>query len=922
MLSRSSAAADVSTGDMHWRRDDMHAVDDGSQAFLNILLDKGKKDESCRAPNRTYVLVDSNGGNRTTVTVPWIAAPAADDGVFPYTSAENYHAAWCVRGEPGGEALIRAARRSGVFGFAPRAPRPWAAPRGIGIMSHRPLPPAEKFRPFNLLAATQLASARRAMAALPRSTPPALRRRAATRWIPIDLDSPVLADDDTAFYVLQRETGGPRDAIGVWVFPTLSPDGEFDEAVPRWLTAVTAGLRALEEQKIGWLIVDVSGNPGGYFCTGTALAELRLTPTVTALLQSSALPLTDPAISPVDARLTAADVVAERGAYLQDRGGGPQNLSAFFRFCRNPGDGEALAFRGLPALDRGWAPDRVAVISDGRCGSACACWLRTLRDSHGVRAFTYAGAMAKPYTPTSYEGGIVVPFDALAVEAGPDLTAAERALLPRNFSVPVLGQLPLTQGYSPKGKAGATYPAEWVPQVAEEHVVVPEPWVWTAVWEAVAERLVGEEDAAATATADGATTIGRAAAVDDGRGLDGWLERLFIRAVDAGLVEIGTDEQMLLHSLSLTIWLKSTKAVDLFLHKASFHVQDTTISISDAVNIALLIATILDSSPLVFHLLDTYREHVVATFKGFREDCTALHYAVKPQNVEVVRALLDETSTKHLTPLIRAISLNSLEICTVILEHRPDLTPANTFGWPCLHHVVHLDSTNVLELVCAHIGENSADPEWKKPDIDAKGLEEITPLMLAVHDRKLEAVKLLLALGANVLVRNSHGHAPIDHAFLRKDAENSTDFEMATLLLQPVAALKREGRLCSRPSSQVETNLHVETDYWYDVVDAYNNCIASFAMRQVFRGFAEFEDDLARRGRVSRKRQLVPQWCEVTLSYMLDAISVSHGVEFEADSLRFANASWSLFWDVIHDSEDDADEDEGDEDSDNDDKDA
>ncbi|KAJ3114937.1 hypothetical protein HDU96_001437 [Phlyctochytrium bullatum] len=327
---------------------------------------------------------------------------------------------------------------------------------------------------------------------------------------------PLVADANTAFYLLDRSTG-------VWVFPTVAPDGDFNEVVPDWLGTIVGGLRALEARGVKRLLIDVSSNGGGYSCIGDALAEyiladspaiidqVRLTPTMSALLKANLFGPDMNGILP----LNSTSILS--AAYTQTRGGVTSRLSGFFQFdCRS------RLLSSLPRLRRGWKPEDVAIVSDGGCGSACACMIRSLRDAHKVRAFVYGGSSGAVFTPTSFEGGVVNTFDSI-VGGYPQnvdelVTRDERDLLPRAFSAPTFGAIPVSQGYSRLGRFGTEFPVEWVPQPADAFLNVAEPWDRLAVWRAAGEQLRKPRSSRASTPAGDASQGESAAPAASGAG--------------------------------------------------------------------------------------------------------------------------------------------------------------------------------------------------------------------------------------------------------------------------------------------------------------------------------------------------------------------------------------------------------------------
>ncbi|KAJ3191354.1 hypothetical protein HDU67_005882, partial [Dinochytrium kinnereticum] len=66
------------------------------------------------------------------------------------------------------------------------------------------------------------------------------------------------------------------------------------------------------------------------------------------------------------------------------------------------------------------------------------------------------------------------------------MTATDIADLPPAFTVPISGNLPVTQGFSPLGRYALEWPVEWVPQAAEGIVQVADPSDKGLLWREVA----------------------------------------------------------------------------------------------------------------------------------------------------------------------------------------------------------------------------------------------------------------------------------------------------------------------------------------------------------------------------------------------------------------------------------------------------
>ncbi|KAJ3114946.1 hypothetical protein HDU96_001446 [Phlyctochytrium bullatum] len=450
--------------------------------------------------NRTYLLRSKTGVN-VTVRVPWLAVNLRSG----WGSSGEYFQRFCRVSEGlrrrGEEAGLEVRLEEGQM----EVKREVREEEGMASRDrYRPITAAvyaqaealsQKIRP-NALAEALFAQARNQTPTTTAdgvSRGDAPQRQQQTRVLP-ELTQPLVSDAWTAFYLLDD------GRTGVWVFPTLAPDGAFNEVVPGWLATVVAGLRALERSGATRLLIDVSGNGGGYACIANALLkylvkdpsiiidQIRLTPTAKALLDAGFFGPNQNELSPINATSVLAAPLP-----TQVRGG---TLGTFTRFFTFACEGEEPPFPLRP-LDRGWAPQHIAVLSNGGCGSACACFVRSLRDSFGVKAVVYGGASPANYTPTSFEGGIGGAFEDFVLGSQSSaLNAQTLAALPKSLpNPPARGNLPFTQGYSPMGRYGLEWPAEWVPQPAEAWVGVGKQWDTVGLWRAaVGVAFAGEED--------------------------------------------------------------------------------------------------------------------------------------------------------------------------------------------------------------------------------------------------------------------------------------------------------------------------------------------------------------------------------------------------------------------------------------------
>ncbi|KAJ3414276.1 hypothetical protein HDV05_006805 [Chytridiales sp. JEL 0842] len=301
---------------------------------------------------------------------------------------------------------------------------------------------------------------------------------------------------------------------GVWSFSTFLPQDQSQRGINNWIGNIAGGLQALQQAGAKKLIVDVSGNYGGFICMAHGMADyllpgspfvtfdIRLTKTTEKLINGSTV--LDPTIGrpsmfmEYDKTSTTGDVSILQPGQQFRRGGQTSNYTNRFIYTPCGSFVQALR-RNLTALSE-WGVDNIAIVSDGRCGSSCGMFVRSLR-AMGVRAYTYGGPQGSvPFQPTSFEGGSVYPFDQYRTDAAniasffPAKTSS--SWIPPRFPLPVSGTMPLWESYapvSPGGKKGCSkelqFPMEWIPQPADGYVRVEDPLDKVTLWRAVAERM-------------------------------------------------------------------------------------------------------------------------------------------------------------------------------------------------------------------------------------------------------------------------------------------------------------------------------------------------------------------------------------------------------------------------------------------------
>lgn len=136
----------------------------------------------------------------------------------------------------------------------------------------------------------------------------------------------------------------------------------------------------------------------------------------------------------------------------------------------------------------------------------------------------------------------------------------------------------------------------------------------------------------------------------------------------------------------------------------------------------------------------------------------ALIAALRSSSFDVARILIEIPGTdvnartaKDETALMLAAIRGNLDICRQLIAHDADI---NKPGWTPLHYAATYDGdTRVLQLLLDHFAY-----------IDAESPNGTTPLMMAAGYGSLDAVKLLLTMGADASLKNAQGLTAIDFA--------------------------------------------------------------------------------------------------------------------------------------------------------------
>jgi hypothetical protein len=354
----------------------------------------------------------------------------------------------------------------------------------------------------------------------------------------LDLSKPVQSDANGAFFMLDATTG-------IWILQTLAPADATPEGYAAWIETTVRGLRRLEYLGATQLIVDVTRNGGGAVCETQALMsylfekqakalqaaaaavggdsagvygkngiqqlvyDLKLTPELEKAAKSAAgLKRSETEglnifsvdwMDGLDGKdfTKAEDLVSpgrevSRGYVNSTSHANVTSSTVKTRLTNLFQAGQCDFERNnitLPEkfnqLETGWGPDDLVILSNGACGSACASFVRILRDQFGVRAFTYGGATGKSFQPSAFEGGFVVRWDRLynayheivsSSSSGGGVTGG-----PLKPVFNVAGSVLFWESYSLFGEY-PNVPVEWVPSAADGHVYASDPMDKVEVW--------------------------------------------------------------------------------------------------------------------------------------------------------------------------------------------------------------------------------------------------------------------------------------------------------------------------------------------------------------------------------------------------------------------------------------------------------
>lgn len=141
---------------------------------------------------------------------------------------------------------------------------------------------------------------------------------------------------------------------------------------------------------------------------------------------------------------------------------------------------------------------------------------------------------------------------------------------------------------------------------------------------------------------------------------------------------------------------------------------------------------------------------------------TALHRASAQGNVATVEALIaagaavNATNQLHKqTPLFDCITTASPEVVKILLKHKADVNHKDMDGNTALHYAAADGLTSIVHFLIT-----------AGASVEAINNEQQTPLIMAVENTHLNAIKLLLQNNANVVHKDKTGKTALFHAAL------------------------------------------------------------------------------------------------------------------------------------------------------------
>ncbi|KAF9434684.1 hypothetical protein BGZ76_007611 [Entomortierella beljakovae] len=225
--------------------------------------------------------------------------------------------------------------------------------------------------------------------------------------------TPVSNGSTTAFYQLIK-----RPDIGVVVIPTHSVDLKTEPET------MELGFKALSHAGVSNIILDLTGNGGGYVSfaydlvdwmfpidnqTSIYQSDLRTSSSVKALAQAD---MEDEDFvgyyNPGSFSSITTNEVYETNFFLEDQ----LIKRANRRLAYTP---RVLMDHALGAfeMEMPWQHDaeRIVILTDGTCGSACGMSMNRLKNTHGVKSYAVGGRVGEELSLFSFPGASVYSLD-------------------------------------------------------------------------------------------------------------------------------------------------------------------------------------------------------------------------------------------------------------------------------------------------------------------------------------------------------------------------------------------------------------------------------------------------------------------------------------------------------------------------------
>ncbi|KAJ3119092.1 hypothetical protein HDU96_000007 [Phlyctochytrium bullatum] len=127
----------------------------------------------------------------------------------------------------------------------------------------------------------------------------------------------------------------------------------------------------------------------------------------------------------------------------------------------------------------------------------------------------------------------------------------------------------------------------------------------------------------------------------------------------------------------------------------------------------------------------------------------------------------------------------------------------------------------------------------KKPDIDAKDNEGMTPLMNAITKGDMKTIDFLMKQGANILARNCFGRAALEYYYVAWRRNGLDGAVLLRKLLWRLVAVKAEKGLRRSPRSQIESDHYFDDeDLCLRILDSSSSCLI-YCMNSFKKDFKE-----------------------------------------------------------------------------------